>query len=136
MLWGFRGFVNALAPVVLAHTRMENDDGQVKTRMGEYVLWYCFLCVYISYFFEGCVAFFFSLHKAEEGCHIKTPIAFLATWFNWLAYNTFLQPPASLANLFFYFFNGENKKKVTRLLHNSHNYRIIKYNAHSAGCFP
>ena len=73
---------------------------------------YCYLCVYLSYLFEGCVAFWFGLHQAEIGCHIHTPIAFFAQWFNWLAYNTYLQPFGSVINLFFYWFNGEYKKKV------------------------
>lgn len=98
VLWGFRGFA-------LAFGRFSCYMNGHET-MGGFV-WYLYVAVYISFFFEGCGAFFFGLMQAEKGCALHTPLSLCTKWFFWLAYNCYLQPVGTAFNMLFYVLNRE-----------------------------
>ena len=103
VLWGFRGFA-------LAFGRFSCYMNGHET-MGGFV-WYLYVAVYISFFFEGCGAFFFGLMQAENGCALHTPLSLCTKWFFWLAYNCYLQPVGTAFNMLFYVLNREYLLKM------------------------
>ncbi|CAK0843067.1 unnamed protein product, partial [Prorocentrum cordatum] len=109
VLWAFRGLVNSFVPYyyVAVQGLPVKVDGAV-----DYVLWYLYLCVYISYLWEGVGALFFALHEAERGCHLKTPFLWAMKASFWASYNSFLQPLGTAVNVLFGLVNGEFQKHV------------------------
>lgn len=98
VLWGFRGFAITFGRF-LCHTYGH-------AAMGSFV-WYSYWASFVSFFFEGCGAFFFGLVQAERGTDLKTPLNLCTKWCFWFAFNCYLQPLGTLVNMTFYVLNRE-----------------------------
>jgi hypothetical protein len=109
VLWAFRGLANAFVPYYygVAKSLPNELDGAL-----DYILWYIYFAVYVSFLMEGVGAVFFALVEAERGCQLKTPFLFFMKQAFWCAYNTFLQPLGTVVNLLFAVLNGEFRTKL------------------------
>mmetsp|Transcript_24509 Transcript_24509/g.55989 ORF Transcript_24509/g.55989 Transcript_24509/m.55989 type:complete len:931 (-) Transcript_24509:147-2939(-) len=102
VLWAARGFA---LPAVEVYVSL-GVKGAPNSFL-DWIAYYLFLCIHISFLFEGIGALFFALVEAEKGCQLHTPFALLTELSFWFSYNAYLQPLGTLINVIFYYANKE-----------------------------
>ena len=108
VLWGFRGLTYALVPYLVARWPIYYTSHTT----GAAVVLYLYVCVWLSFLFEGLGAFLFGLLQAERGCELRSPLALWTKWFFWAAYNAYLQPQGTAVNLFCVALNREYRLRL------------------------
>jgi len=107
VLWAFRGLVVAAVPLYVVKSECLRPHSAL-----DWIMYYLYLAVYVSFFSEGAGAIFFGLSEAQKSCHLSTPFElFTDLWF-WAAFNGYLQPIGTLVNIFFWVMNKEYLMKL------------------------
>ena len=100
VLWASRGLAMVFVPWSVC-------EKAAHTEISAALLEYLFLAGFATFFWEGLMVILLGFQEAERFCTIKTPTQTLLKHVTWLAYNSFLCPVGSLANLAGYLLNRE-----------------------------